>query len=44
LAVLSPAGVSAAQEVLWYVVYGAALWLVVAVVLTRGFGRIAANE
>ena len=44
LAVLSPTGVSAAQEVLWYVVYGAALWLVVAVVLTRGFAKIATNE
>jgi CAAX protease family protein len=33
LAVLSPSGVSAAQEVMWYVVYGAALWAVVAVVM-----------
>jgi len=29
LAVLSPPGASAAQEVVWYVVYGAALWVVV---------------
>lgn len=44
LAVLSPPGVSAAQEAVWYAVYGAALWAVVAIVITRGFGRIAANE
>jgi membrane protease YdiL (CAAX protease family) len=35
LAVFSPAGVSAAQEVGWYLVYGAALWVVAAVVMTR---------
>ena len=39
LAVLSPAGVSAAQEVVWYLVYGAALWGVVAIVMKRGFGN-----
>jgi hypothetical protein len=38
LAVLSPPGVSAAQEVVWYVVYGAALWVAVAAVMRRGFG------
>jgi membrane protease YdiL (CAAX protease family) len=38
LAVLSPPGVSAAQEVVWYVLYGAALWVVVAAVMRRGFG------
>ena len=35
LAAFSPAGVSAAQEVVWYVVYGAALWAVAAVVMGR---------
>jgi membrane protease YdiL (CAAX protease family) len=44
LAVLSPPGVSAAQEAVWYAVYGAALWGVVAIIVTRGFDRIAANE
>jgi membrane protease YdiL (CAAX protease family) len=41
LAVLSPAGVSAAQEVAWYVVYGAVLWAVVAIVMlqVQGFAR-----
>jgi CAAX protease family protein len=39
LAVFSPPGVSAAQEVVWYVVYGAALWAVAAVVIGRGFGE-----
>jgi membrane protease YdiL (CAAX protease family) len=38
LTVLSPPGVSPAQEVAWYVVYGAALWVVVAAVMRRGFG------
>ena len=32
LAVLSPTAVSAAQEVTWYLVYGAVLWVVVATV------------
>jgi membrane protease YdiL (CAAX protease family) len=44
LAVLSPAAVSAAQEVLWYVAYGATLWLIVAIALRRGFSRIATDE
>jgi uncharacterized protein len=39
LAVFSPGGVSAAQEVVWYWVYGVALWAVVAVVIRRGFGE-----
>jgi len=38
LAVFSPAGVSAAQEVVWYGVYGAALWVAAGVVLWRGSG------
>jgi membrane protease YdiL (CAAX protease family) len=38
LAVLSPPGVTAAQEVVWYLVYGAVLWAVVAAVIRRGFG------
>jgi membrane protease YdiL (CAAX protease family) len=37
LAVFSPPGVSAAQEAAWYLVYGAALWAVVAIVIRRGF-------
>jgi membrane protease YdiL (CAAX protease family) len=32
LVMLSPPGVNAGQEVLWYLVYGAALWLVVALI------------
>jgi uncharacterized protein len=36
LAVLSPPGVSAAQEVVWYLVYGTALWVVVALLIRRG--------
>jgi uncharacterized protein len=44
LAVFSPPVVSAAQEALWYLVYGAALWAVVVVVMRQGFGRIAADE
>jgi membrane protease YdiL (CAAX protease family) len=41
LVVLSPAGVSAAQEVVWYVLYGAVLWAVVAIVMlqVQGFAR-----
>jgi membrane protease YdiL (CAAX protease family) len=40
LAVLSPPGVSAAQEVVWYLAYAAALWVVVAAIFTtRGFGK-----
>ncbi len=39
LAVLSPGGVSAPQEVVWYLVYGAVLWAVAAVFIGRGFGR-----
>jgi uncharacterized protein len=39
LAVFSPPGVSAEQEAVWYVVYGAALWAVAAVVIIRGFGK-----
>ena len=39
LAVLSPGGISAAQEVVWYVVYGAALWAVAVAFMRRGFGK-----
>jgi len=39
LAVLSPPGVTAAQEVVWYLAYGAALWAVVAIVIRPGFGK-----
>jgi membrane protease YdiL (CAAX protease family) len=39
LAVLSPPLVSAQQEVVWYLVYGALLWIVVAIVVRRGFER-----
>jgi membrane protease YdiL (CAAX protease family) len=39
LAAFSPAGVAAAQEVVWYLVYGAALWAVAAVFMRRGFGK-----
>jgi len=35
LVIFSPAQVSAPQEVLWYVLYGAALWLIAALVLTQ---------
>jgi len=38
LVMLSPPRVNAGQEVLWYFVYGAALWLVVALI-TAWFGR-----
>jgi uncharacterized protein len=38
LVIFSPPGVTAAQESLWYAVYAAVLWLVVAVVATI-FGR-----
>jgi uncharacterized protein len=39
LAVFSPAGVSAAQEVVWYLAYGVALWAAIAVFMRRGFGK-----
>lgn len=35
LVVFSPSRVTAAQEVTWYAVYGAVLWVAVAIVLTR---------
>jgi len=38
LVVFSPGRVTAAQESLWYAVYAAALWLVVAIVLAT-FGK-----
>jgi len=38
LVIFSPPGVAAAQESLWYAIYAAALWLVVAVVLAS-FGK-----
>lgn len=36
LVVLSPAGVTAKQEALWYAVYAVALWIVVALVVLKG--------
>jgi uncharacterized protein len=33
LAVLSPPGVSAAQEAMWYATYAAALWVIVAMLM-----------
>ena len=39
LAVLSPGGVSAAQEVVWYLVYGTALWAVAAAFMRRELGK-----
>ena len=38
LIILSPSHVSPAQETLWYAIYAAVLWLVVALVVTR-FGK-----
>ena len=38
LVVFSPARVTAAQEVMWYVLYGTVLWVAVAIVITM-FGR-----
>lgn len=38
LVVLSPAGLTARQEVIWYAVYGTLLWAAVAIVITI-FGR-----
>jgi len=35
LIILSPSSVSPAQETLWYAIYAAVLWLVVALVATR---------
>jgi membrane protease YdiL (CAAX protease family) len=35
LALLGPAGVSPAQETLWYAIYAAVLWIVVALVIAR---------
>jgi hypothetical protein len=40
LVTFSPPAVSASQEVLWYSLYGVALWLVVLVVVKK-FGRLA---
>ena len=42
LVVLSPNGVTAAQEAMWYAIYAVALWLIVAIVATlcgKGFTR-----
>jgi hypothetical protein len=39
LVIFSPPGVTAAQEVFWYALYAAALWLAVAIV-TLTFGAI----
>jgi membrane protease YdiL (CAAX protease family) len=39
LAVLSPASVSAPQEVTWYLVYAAALWIAVGVFARSGFAK-----
>ena len=38
LAVLSPAGISAGQEAMWYAIYAAALWMIVGIVATL-FGK-----
>ena len=35
LAVFSPTGVTAGQEVLWYAVYGVLLWAVVAIIVAN---------
>ena len=43
LVVLSPAGVTAGQEAMWYAVYAAALWLVVGVV-SMGYGSRLTRE
>jgi membrane protease YdiL (CAAX protease family) len=44
LVVLSPAGVNAAQEALWYVVYAGALWTVVALVVLRTGANLKVGE
>jgi len=43
LVVFSPARVTAAQEVMWYVLYGTVLWVAVAIVVTV-FGRPLTRE
>lgn len=43
LVVFSPSRVTAAQEVTWYAVYGAVLWVAVAIVLTR-YGKELAHS
>lgn len=43
LVVLDPVGTTPAQEALWYAVYAATLWLIVALVVLR-FGRNLAHE
>jgi hypothetical protein len=34
-----PSGVSAGQEAVWYLVYGATLWAVVAIVIRLDLGK-----
>jgi hypothetical protein len=40
LVAFSPPHVTASQESLWYAVYAAALWLIVALVITTGGKRL----
>ncbi len=42
LVIFSPAAVSASQEVLWYALYGVAVWLVVLIVVKKFGTRLAA--
>jgi uncharacterized protein len=44
LVVFSPPGVTAAQESLWYTVYAALLWLVVAIIAASSGKRLAAQS
>jgi uncharacterized protein len=41
LVIFSPPGVTAAQEALWYAIYAAALWLLVAIIATTHGKRLA---
>jgi uncharacterized protein len=41
LAIFSPPAVSARQEVIWYALYGLALWIVVLIVVKRFSARLA---
>ena len=43
LAIFSPGGVTPRQETIWYVIYAAALWLVIAIVAAK-FGKCLAQE
>lgn len=44
LVVLSPAGVTAGQEAMWYALYAAALWLVLGIVAARDLRRDLASK